>query len=229
MDDRLDIWIGRLLDGEISPKERCLLENEFERDRQARELFEQMRVLHECSCGVVTHAILEQGSDPAAIFERAWQQSKRSFWRRVARGGLEREGTPRETWAQRRGRLAVGIAAGFLLGLLLNLLPIPRAHIPSAAPSGPLVARDVPSGREDGVPNTMVRAWDRPSNATLRVGSAEPELMEMEILPASQPQDPSRNTVEVDWYIFTDRAGNQWLLEGTYEGAVNPTAPADDL
>jgi hypothetical protein len=51
----------------------------------------------------------------------------------------------------------------------------------------------------------------------------------IEIVPASPPHDPAQTTVEVDWYLFTDRTGNQWLLEGTYAGAVRPAAPAGDL
>ena len=90
--DKLEILIGRLLDGELSPQERSRLEGEIQRDPQAKSLYEQMRVLHECSCGVVTHEVLGRGADPAAIFERAWQQSKQSVWRQVARGGLERQG-----------------------------------------------------------------------------------------------------------------------------------------
>lgn len=238
MDNRLDIWIGKLLDGEISPKERCLLENELERDRHAQELFEQMRILHECSCGVVTHEILGRGADPADVFERAWQQSRRSFWRRAinkvppcdgSHGGIpaqqHRLGAARGRLF-REPRLAIGIAAGLLLGLLLNLLPIPQTQIPSAVPSGPLVAGNVPSGREE-IPNVMVRAWDGSSRGTVRVGKPDPESLR--ILPAAPAQEPHQITLEVDWYIFTDRAGNQWLLEGMYEGAREPVAHSGSL
>jgi len=212
MDDRLEVLIGRFLDGELSPKERCLLESELERDRHAKELFEQMRVLHECSCGVVTHEVLGRGADPAEVFERAWQQNKRSFWRRVVKGGLERNGLRRGTQAdghlrwgpqtQRMAfgvpRFAVGVAAGLLLGLVLRFGPVPHEQISSTnLPSPPLVAGDdVPPG-----------GYDR-----------------MGITPVRQPADPRQITREVDWYVYTDRAGNQWLIEGTHEGMVKPAA-----
>ncbi|MBM4028654.1 MAG: hypothetical protein FJ280_25145 [Planctomycetes bacterium] len=201
MHDQVEILIGRLLDGEISPKERVLLENELERDSCARELYEQMRVLHECSCGVVTHEILEHGTDPADLFERAWQQNKRSFWRRVARGGWNRDGARQLTRADGHRRFAVGIAAGLLLGLVLNLLPLPQTQIPRNAPSWPPVARVVPSGRNEA----------------------------MGTLPVSQTQGPDQVTREVDLYIVTDRAGNQWLIEGAHEKMVKPANYRGDL
>ena len=203
--DRLEILIGRLLDGELSPKERCLLESELQQDRQAKELYEQMRVLHECSCGVVTHEILGRGADPAEVFERVWQQSKRSFWRRIARGGLERKGWRWATQADGHLRFAVGIAAGLLLGLVLRFVPLPYSQIPSNLPSNltsqPLVAVDVPPDRYSPV----------------------------EVTPVRQSAGPRRITREVNWYVYTDRDGNQWLIEGTHEGRVRPAAYPDGL
>ena len=46
----------------------------------------------------------------------------------------------------------------------------------------------------------------------------------MGITPVRQPADPRQITREVDWYVYTDRAGNQWLIEGTHEGMVKPAA-----
>jgi anti-sigma factor RsiW len=203
MHDRLEVMIGRLLDGELSPKERCLLESELQQDRQAKELYEQMRVLHECSCGVVTHEVLGRGADPAEVFERAWQQSKRSFWRRVAKGGLERKGWRLGTRADGHLRFAVGVAAGLLLGLVLRFVPLPHSQIPSnlTSSSQPRVAVDVPPGRYSPV----------------------------EVTPVRQSAGPRRITREVDWYVYTDRDGNQWLIEGTQEGKVRPAAYPDGL
>ena len=142
--DKLEISIGRFLDGELSPQERGLLETELQRDRHAKELFEQMRLLHECSCGVVTHEVLGRGADPAEVFERAWQQNKRSFWRRIARGGLQRHGWRWGARAEGHGtpnaksrvwephlRFAVGVAAGLLLGLVVHFVPLPYSQTPS--------------------------------------------------------------------------------------------------
>lgn len=49
------------------------------------------------------------------------------------------------------------------------------------------------------------------------------------MVPASLPQDPRQTNREVDWYVYTDRAGNRWLVEGTCEGMVKPVAQRGDL
>jgi hypothetical protein len=216
VDDRLEILIGKLLDGELSPKERCFLESELERDRHAKELYEQMRVLHECSCGVVTHEVLERGADPAAVFERAWQQSKRSLWRQVARGGLERQGGRWGARADGHLRFAVGIAAGLLLGLVLRFVPLPYSPIPSnlSSSSQPPVAVVVP-------PDTYRPIEKGPPTRDNAFGAP--------VVPVSQSTGPRRITREVDWYVYTDRDGNQWLIEGTHEGTVRSAAYPDGL
>jgi hypothetical protein len=33
----------------------------------------------------------------------------------------------------------------------------------------------------------------------------------------------------VDWYSFTDQTGNQWLVEGVREGAIQPAVYYGDL
>jgi len=229
--DKLEILIGRLLDGELSPQERSRLEDEIQRDPQAKSLYEQMRVLHECSCGVVTHEALGRGADPAAVFERAWQQSKRSLWRQVARGGLERQGG---RWGARADghlrwgpqtqrnafgipRFAVGIAAGLLLGLVLRFVPLPHAPIPSSLSSSqPPVARNVP-------PDTYSPIEVDSASRTRDSAFAVP------VVPVRQSAGPRRITREVDWYVYTDRDGNQWLIEGTREGTGRSAAYPDGL
>jgi hypothetical protein len=210
MDDRLELLIGKLLDGELSPKERRLLDNELEQDGHAKELLEQMRTLHECSCGVVTHEVLGRGADPEELFERAWQQNKRSLWRRVVRvpkrdgsrlgsriaDGHVRWGSQTRGFAFGQSRFAVGVAAGFLLGLVLHFVAVQYWRTPTNISSGPPVARNVPPGRYE----------------------------QMGIRPVVQPEDPRQPTREVDWYVFTDRAGNQWLIEGVQEGLVKSAA-----
>ena len=207
-DDRLEILIGKLLDGELSPRERSLLENEIQVDSHAKELFEQMRVLHECNCGVVTHEVLGRGADPAVVFERAWQQSKRAWWRRVATGDVAAQGWAKGGRADGHLRFAVGIAAGLLLGLVLRFswapLSQPNSTI-SNLPSSPtqsLVAGDVPSDRygpTSAIPVTPVRVT------------------------------PRRVTGQVDWYVYTDRNGNQWLIEGTRVNRGTSAAYPDGL
>jgi hypothetical protein len=200
--DRLEILIGKSLDGELSPKERCLLENELQQDRHAKELFEQMRVLHECSCGVVTHEILGRGADPAAVFERAWQQDKRSFWRRVAQRVPHREGARVGARADGHLRFVAGVAAGLLLGLIMNFVSVVQTK----------TTGDVPPWRQQVVRNV-------PPGGNEQIG----------MVPASLPQDPGQTNREVDWYVYTDQAGNRWLVEGTCEGMVKPVAQRGDL
>ncbi len=193
-DDRLEILMGKLLDGEISPAEQRLLERELEQNGPARELLEQLRALHECSREVVTHGVLEGGADPREVFERAWQQNKRSLWRRVVRadGHLRRIARP---------RFAVGLAAGFLLGLSLHFVLVRGSGRAMDTPSEPRIAQGV-SPRLD-QPSAVTAAFER-----------------------GVPREITR---KVDWYGFTDHAGNQWLIEGVREGMVKPAAYYGDL
>lgn len=232
--DKLEILIGRFLDGELSLPERGLLETELQRDRRAKELFEQMRLLHECSCGVVTHEVLGRGADPAEIFERAWQQNQRSFWRRIARGGLERNGwrggagadgkIPNATgrvW-DRHLRFAVGVAAGLLLGLALHFVSLAPSRTPSINPSQPLVAVDVPSG-----PSRPIEMGPPMRHASGPASGNDGFRAPM--VPVRAPGDLRQIQRVVDWYVYTDQDGNQWLIEGTREGMVKPAVYRDGL
>ena len=201
-DDRLEILMGKLLDGEISPAEQRLLERELEQNGQARELLEQLQALHECSRDVVTHDVLEGGADPGEVFERAWQQNKRSLWRRVTQAdGHLRWVAQALRVAFGEPRFAVGLAAGFLLGLSLHLVLVRGSGPAVETPSRPRIARGVSPG------------MSQPSD----------------VAPAFEPRIPREITRKVDWYGFTDPAGNQWLIEGIREGMVKPAAYHDDL
>jgi hypothetical protein len=220
--DKLEILIGKFLDGELSLPERDLLETELQRDRRAKELFEQMRLLHECSCGVVTHEVLGRGADPAEIFERAWQQNQRAFWRRIARGGLQRKGWRGGARADTHLRFAVGVAAGLLLGLALHFMFLSHSRTPSTNPSQPLVAVDVPS-----VPSRQVEMGPQMRHAS---GPASGnDGLGASIVPVRAPGDLRQIQRVVDWYVYTDRDGNQWLIEGTREGMVKPAVYRDGL
>ncbi len=212
--DKLEILIGKHLDGELSSQECGLLETELQRDRHAKELFEQMRLLHECSCGVVTHEVLGRGADPAEVFERAWQQNKRSFWRRIARGGLQRQGWRWGAHADSHLRFAVGVAAGLLLGLAVHFVPLSHSRAPSTNPSQPLVGVDVPSGRG----GQLEMGPQMPNN-----GFGAP------VVSVRSPANPRQVTRQRNWYIYTDRDGNQWLIEGIQEGMAKPTVNRNAL
>jgi hypothetical protein len=130
--DKLEILIGKFLDGEISPAEQRWLDDELERNEDARELLEQLRTLNACSREAVTAKLDQPASSPGEILQRAWRQHERPAWRRVvsADGHL---------------RFAVGLAAGFALGLILHFVLVwgdPSARAPMSPTAGPV---DVPT------------------------------------------------------------------------------------
>lgn len=177
-DDRLEVLIGKLLDGEISPGERRLLDRELEPDSRARTLLEQIRVLHECSTQVLAREVCSGGAAPQDIFERAWRQTRGNAWRKVFRSG----GLP---------RFAAGLAAGFLMGLILHLAFAGGLKPPVNGPSETPIS----------VADNRNRVW-----------------------PVLERPDSPQITREVEWYGFTDQAGNEWLMEGLREGVAKPAS-----
>jgi anti-sigma factor RsiW len=130
INDRLEILIGRLIDGEISPGDRQILEREIAANSQAKELLEQLRSLRENSCRAVA-AEVSGGASADQVFERAWQQSRKSSYRRVLRfdGYL---------------RFAVGLAAGLILGLALHFVAVSGSKAPMQTSEPPRIAKDAP-------------------------------------------------------------------------------------
>jgi hypothetical protein len=101
-------------------------------------------------------------------------------------------------------RFAVGLAAGLLIGLVLHFaLSNQLAHTSSEAPPS-LIAQETGS-----LPD--VRAVREPD-----LRSLVPETGE----------DVVRN---VDWYSFTDKNGNQWLIEGFRENIDRSAAYYEGL
>lgn len=200
-DDRLEILMGKLLDGEISPAEQRLLDSELEHNAQAQDLLEQLRTLHECGRNAVAGAVLRQGADPEVVFSRAWQQHRKSFWRRIVGAEGHLHGGPR-AWFLALGepRFAIGLAAGLILGLGLHLVLVWGAR-PSAAETLRPVARN------------------------MNVGTDERDRTQL----AAGPDEAGQITRNVDWYGFTDQDGNRWLVQGVREGAVRPVAYRGDF
>ena len=135
MDDRLEILIGKFLDGELSPAEQRWLDEELERNEEARELLEQLQTISECGREVVTSGVIEQGRGPDEILERTWQRHKGTLWRRIVR-------------ADGHLRFVVGIAAGFLMGLILHFAltwgspaPEPRVAVDFNSPGRDYIDR----------------------------------------------------------------------------------------
>lgn len=187
MDDRLEILIGKLLDGEISPAEQRVLDCQLKQDSRARELLDQMRILRECGCEIVERRVRQGGAAPSDVFERAWRQSKGSVRQRIIRiGGLP--------------RFAVGVAAGLILGLALHFV--------------------LAGGLTPPIGDTIARVPEQTPVETANMDESWRKL---------QPRTPDQITREVDWYGFTDTAGNQWLIEGYREGVVRPASYHGDL
>ncbi|UCD51544.1 MAG: hypothetical protein JSW27_02715 [Phycisphaerales bacterium] len=194
IDDKLELVIGKLLDGEISPAEQRWLDEELQRNERAREVLEQLRTLSECSRQAVAAEVLELGQDPEEILRRTWQRHQRSCWRRVFR-------------ADGHLRFAAGLAAGFLLGLLLHFVLISGEAAPVGRRAVGTTAREVVATRD--------MAPTRGSNP----GTGQ----------EARTHYPGSVLRDVDWYSFTDRNGQQWLVEGVREGSVRPAAYYGDL
>jgi len=110
----LEILIGKFLDAEMSPTEKQMLDAALERDPQAKDLFNQLKELHELNQQAVTSEVIEKGRSAEDIFEDAWHERKRIRLPYMVRAMASR-------------KFAAGIAAGLLLGIfLLNYIPVTR-------------------------------------------------------------------------------------------------------
>ena len=98
-------------------------------------------------------------------------------------------------------RFAAGMAAGLVMGLLLSFM------LPTIAP------RQVDPASQNLV------AQDSSDQS-------EPEEADFPTLMTDQDGNVFRN---VDWYNFTDKEGNQWLIEGLRENIVRPASYSGDL
>jgi hypothetical protein len=100
-----------------------------------------------------------------------------------------------------RLRFTAGLAAGLAIGLLLHFV------LPS-----------LPTPRNPDVPANVLA-----QNAGNQIDSEQ----------LTYPQtlmDPAGNALRnVDWYSFTDKQGNQWLIEGLRENVVTPAVYCEDL
>ena len=114
--DRLEILIGKFIDGEIEPSEQRLLEAQLAADPQSRRLFEQYRQLHETAQSQIA-PLAETGRPFDNIFAVAWKQSHRNRRRIVIPLGI--------------GRFVAGMAAGLLLAVLVQTAIQPAAQLPT--------------------------------------------------------------------------------------------------
>ena len=93
-------------------------------------------------------------------------------------------------------RFAAGLAAGLVMGLALHFV-LPIVSTPGADPTGR---------------NVMARGTNGQVNAE------RPEFPGLIADPAGDA------ILNVDWYNFTDKQGNKWLVEGLREDMVKPAA-----
>jgi anti-sigma factor RsiW len=100
-----------------------------------------------------------------------------------------------------RLRFAVGLAAGLAIGIMLHFV-LPFVSTPQSPPA--------PA-------NILAQNTDN--------------QMEAEQFAIPEPKtDSAENTLRnVDWYSFTDKQGNQWLIEGLRENNVTPAAYYGEL
>ena len=98
-------------------------------------------------------------------------------------------------------RFAAGVAAGLIIGLALHFV-LPYVSKPQGDPVAPSAF----------VQNTDDQAdVERPD------------------FPRLLPDSAGNVFRNVDWYSFTDKQGNQWLIEGLREDVVRPAAYSGDL
>jgi anti-sigma factor RsiW len=178
-EDKFEILIGKCLDGQATPMERHLFEKEMNQNPRAKEMFEHWQTLNEWGRGLAVDTLAEQGACPEEVFEQAWRRSRGVLWFRLAR-------------SQRHMRFAVGVAAGFLLGVLLHFVWMTGTTNQNVSPR--TVAQNTVVQTEGGrkVVNPDVIAASASDRETL-AGRSE-----------------SRN---VNSYIITDAAGNRYLVQ----------------
>ncbi|MHC4559051.1 MAG: anti-sigma factor family protein [Planctomycetota bacterium] len=162
-------------------------------------------------------AALEEDSKARELLEQL-QDLHQSSREAIASEVLERGKTPEQifeqAWQQQAKyhlhpmikiggyiRFAAGVAAGFALGLALHFI------LPA-----------VSTRQSDTIP--PVTASQKAVNEKIAERPAYPRLL----------LDPADNVIRnVDWYSFTDKQGNQWLIEGLRENIVRPAVYDEGL
>ena len=91
-------------------------------------------------------------------------------------------------------RFVTGVAAGLILGLALHFVLPAASTIPNES-------------------NTQIAAAPNTNN------QADLQMRRLPQYPTDSAANVTRN---VDWYNFTDKNGNQWLIEGLRENVVRP-------
>jgi anti-sigma factor RsiW len=184
----LEILIGKYIDGEITPSEQEMLDEELERDFEAREFIKQLQELDKQSRETVSSEVVGHGRDVSVLFERAWQRCRNPVFRFL---------TPASGWF----RFATGLAAGLLIGIGLHFVLAGEAATPSGVQgqAAAVQAPQVPGG----VQASSVVDSSKASTKTVRHN--------------------------VDWFSFTDKSGDQWIVEGLRKDVVRPASYSKEL
>lgn len=143
--EMLEILMGKYMDGQITPGENRMLQEAIEADDEARELFEQLQVLHQQCEEAVDSEVLSKGREFDEVFELAWRRKGTRVVRIIVPGGAL--------------KFVAGLAAGILIGIgvhlfmSVNQLNRPSPGLEYAAGSKPQpVTRyitDVPPGQPE--------------------------------------------------------------------------------
>ncbi|MBI9019550.1 MAG: hypothetical protein JEZ07_20055 [Phycisphaerae bacterium] len=170
----LEILIGKYIDGEITPAEELMLQDELHSNEASKNLFEQYIRFSQTAQQFVQAEVLDSGKDFNDIFNDAWQQSDHGSHIRFS-------------WPSAKfiGGLASGLAAGFMLALIVLTgqpsQPRPTNHIPGGEISNAAVTPTIP------IINTQNNAID-----------------------AREIPKPRQT---VDYYYYTDDNGKQYIIE----------------
>jgi anti-sigma factor RsiW len=149
--DRLEILMGKFVDGEIEPSEQRLLDTQLAADPQSRRLFEEFKKLHALAQSEIA-PLAESGRSFETVFACAWKKSQRGQHRIVkAPIGVI--------------RFISGMAAGLLLAVLVQISMRPVAVIePSVSSDSTLQAATLTNGPD----RILMRAGDNASSPVIK-------------------------------------------------------------
>jgi len=150
--DRLEILMGKFVDGEIEPSEQRLLESQLAADAQNRRLFEEFKTLHTLAQAQIA-PLADAGRPFETVFAAAWKKSRRGQHRLVK--------TPVGL-----GRFVAGMAAGLLLAALVQVSMQSFQPQETAAPAGSSVQL---AARPSGPDRILTSTAENPSASVKNV------------------------------------------------------------
>jgi len=180
----LEVLMGKYIDGEVTEREMEILDEELERNFEARELLAQLQELDKQSRGAVSSEVLWEDKEASEVFERAWQRRKRPLLGLLGPGWM---------------RFVTGLAAGLLVGIGLHVVMAGQAPSGVQGQGGVVQGPHVPGGVQ--------------TTATVEPSKASPKTVR-------------RN---VDWFSFTDKDGDEWIVEGLRKDVIRPASYSKEL